>query len=273
MAISNQDGLVSALAGVVPQNRAMWTKANVTSVAGRMCSLWTGTGQPGTGSLTLGQAAAGAVSTSADTGAYPFTNPSGQNTYAGRAIASSAATGMLVLFDLLWVWGSGGSGWVVTTTTAQATTSPAALTRPDANGNGTELWLEVLSTLGAGASTPSISYTNSGGTGSRTTSALASTSGFITGSMVQFPLQAGDTGVKSVQSMTLTTTMTSGTARVCILRRVAEIPITTANVPVLLDFAALGLPQIYDSASLFWAFLPVSTTSGPVSIKLDLIQG
>jgi len=162
----------------------------------------------------------------------------------------------------------------VTTTTAQSTTSPAALTRPDANGVNTEAWMEVLATMGAGAATPSLSYTNSAATAGRTTTALSPlySAASVIGSMYNLPLQAGDDGVKTIQSLTLGTSMTSGTARIIIARRLAEIP-CQANVGFLADFADLGLPRVYDSASLLVGFLPNSTVSGPMMMGISLAQG
>lgn len=269
MAISSQDGLISALGGA---QRLQWTKANVTAVAGRMTSLWSGAGQPGVGSTTLGQAATGAVPTDADTGFQPFTNPVSGNSYIGKVSGVSAATGHIILWDVLWVWGSGGSGWSVTTTTAQNTSSPAALTRPDANGAGTEAWLEVLATMGAGAATPVLSYTDQDGNTGNTTGTMGYNSASVIGSMYQFPLAAGDTGIRSVASLTTSVSMTSGTARVIIARRIAELP-CVANTGFLYDAYDLGLPQVYDNAAIMASILPSGTASGPTSIRVDLVQG
>ncbi len=271
MAITSQDGLLSALGGA---QRLIYNKANLTSVAGRPQSLWTANGSPGAGSTTLGQAAAGVVPTDASQGGIPFNNPVSGNSYLGQVSGISSATGMLLIYDLLWVWGSGGSGWSVTTTTAQSTTSPAALTRPDANGVGTEAWLEVLATMGAGAATPTLSYTNQDGTAGRTTSGMTpsySTTAPI-GNTFFFNLTSGDTGIRSVQSLTLNTSMSSGTARICIGKRLAEIPVA-ANVGFKYDAYDLGLPQVYNDACICPIFIPNSTTSGPVFMTLSLPQG
>lgn len=272
MAITSQDGLISALGGA---QKLMWNKANVVSVAGRATSLWSGAGQPGVGSVALGQAAAGAVPVSTDTGAMPFTNPGGgTNSYLGRVAGISAASGLIILYDKLWTWGSGGSGWVVTTTTAQSTTAPAALTRPDSTGASTEAWLEILATMGVGTATPVLSYTDQSGNSGNSTSGMTTTypASAIIGSMFAFNLAAGDTGVRSVQSLTLTTSMTSGTAAVHIMRRVAEFP-CVANQGFLYDAYDLGMPRVYDSAHLFPVFVPNSTASGPLILSASLVQG
>lgn len=271
MAITTQDGLLSALGGA---QLLEWNKASVTSVAGRPTSLWSGAGRPGVGSTTLGQAAAGVVPTDADTGGNPFTNPVSGNSYMGKVSGISSATGCIRIYDLLWVWGSGGSGWSVTTTGAQNTSSPAALTRPDANGDATVAWMEVLATMGAGTATPTLSYTNQAGTASRTTSGMTPTyaASSIIGSCYFFNLQAGDTGIRSVQSLTLSVSMSSGTARICIGRLVATIP-CVANVGFVYDAYALGLPQVYNDACLVPIFFPNSTTTGPTFVDVSLAQG
>lgn len=271
MAITTQDGLVSALGA---SQKLIVNKASVTSVAGRTTSMWSAGGQPGVGSVTLGQAAAGAVPLDSDTGFNLFTNPGSGSSYIGGIRGISAATGLIVVFDVLWIWGSGGSGWSVTTTTAQNTTAPAALTRPDANGTNTEAWLWILATMGAGAATPVIGYTNSAGTASRTSTALSPVyaSASIIGSMYNLPLQASDNGVKTIQSLTLTTSMTSGTAAIIIARRVAEVP-CTANVGFTYDALDLGLPAISNDSALMVAMVPNSTVTGPTALSLSLAQG
>jgi hypothetical protein len=272
MAITTQDGLLNGLGGA---QKLQWNKANVTAVAGRACSLWSGAGQPGVGSTTLGQSAAGLVPTDLDVGFPAFTNPpGGSNSYIGRVAGISAASGLIMLMDVLWVWGSGGAGWNVTTTTAQSTTAPAALTRPDANGAATEAWLEVLATMGAGAATPSINYTDMGGTAGNVTSGMTTSyaAAAITGSCFAFNLAAGDSGIRTIQSLTTSVSMTSGTARVMITRRVAEFP-CIANQGFLYDAYDLGMPQVYNDAALLPIFVPNSTASGPLILSVALAQG
>lgn len=267
MAISDMSGVASAAANA---QQLIWSKANVTAVAGRMCSLWSGAGAPGVGSTTLGQAATGTVPTDASTGAMPYTNaPSGQM-YLLNMEAQGSGTGTVFLWDLVWTWGSGGSGWSVTTTTAQNTSSPTALTRPDANGADIEAWFEVLATMGAGAATPVLSYTDQDGNTGNTTGTLGYNSAAIIGSMYQFPLATGDTGVRSIQSLTTSVSMTSGTARINLMRRLATVPITVAQVEGGKSWDRVALPKIYDDSCLMITLLPTSTTSGPLQVKLDI---
>lgn len=269
MAITTQDGLVAALGGA---QRLIHVKANVTAVSGRTTALWSAAGQPGVGSVVLGQAAAGVVPLDSDSGYQTFTNPGAGNSYLAGVSGISTVSGMINIWDNVWCWGSGGSGWNVTTTTAQSTTAPAALTRPDSTGKDTEAWLHVLATLGVGAATPVLSYTDESGNAGATSGTLASTSSFIIGSMIQFPLAAGDSGVRSIQSLTLTTTMTSGTAAIRIMKRVASLPVI-ANVGFKYDAFDLGMPIISNDAALMVGITAASTTSGPMQMELILAQG
>ena len=271
MAITTQDGLVSALGGA---QQLRWVKGNVTAVAGRPCSLWSGAGQPGVGSTTLGQAATGAVPVDSDTGGMPFTNPVSGNSYIGRISGNCAADGHILLVDLLWVWGSGGSGWSVTTTTGQNTTSPTALTRPDSTGANTVAFMEVLATMGAGAATPTLTYTDQDGNGSASSSGMTPSyaASAIVGSVFFFNLAAGDTGVRSIQTLTTSVSMTSGTARICIGRIVTSFP-TIANRGFLYNAYDLGMPRVYDDACLMPIIVPQSTASGPMILDVSLIQG
>ena len=272
MAITTQDGLVAGLSGA---QRLIHVKANVTAVSGRMTALWSAAGQPGVGSTTLGQAAAGAVPVDSDTGYLRFNNPGSGSTYLAGVSGMSTVSGLVVIWDNLWVWGSGGAGWNVTATTGQNTSSPAALTRPDADGYNTEAWFHVLATMGAGAATPVLTYTEAGGTApaGRTTGTLGYAAASIIGSMYQFPLAAGfDRGVKSIQTLTTSVSMTSGTAAIRIMRRVATLPVI-ANVGFKYDAYDLGMPLISNDAALMVGVQAASTTSGPLQMELVLAQG
>lgn len=268
MAITTQDGLVSALGGA---QRLIVNKANVTAVAGRTLSLWSAAGQPGVGSTTLGNATSGAVPVSTDTGAVPFTNPGSGNSYLAGIRGMSAATGLIIIYDLLWCWDS--PSWSVTATTAQSTVSPTALTRPDSTGASTAMWIETLAVGGAASGTCTISYTNSSGTAGHSSSLLATKiSAPPIGTIERMTLQAGDSGVQSVQSLTHSATWTSGTFRLAIVREVAAVP-CTANVGFMYDAYDLGLPRVYDSACLGVAFSANSTATGPTVMTISLAQG
>jgi hypothetical protein len=107
----------------------------------------------------------------------------------------------------------------------------------------------------------------------RTTGTLGYAAASIIGSMYQFPLAAGfDRGVKSIETLTTSVNMTSGTACIRIMRRVASLPVI-ANVGFKYDAFDLGMPLISNDAALMVGVQAASTTSGPLQMELVLAKG
>jgi hypothetical protein len=255
------DGLVAALPG---QHEHFYKAAVTPKAAGSWHSLWTAAGQPGAGAAQ--GSVNGAVPTSATPGSFVFTNPLTGNSYLGKFSVAGAATGTLILYDRLWH----DSGLSATLTTSQAITQPA-LTRPDALGADVELWAEIYTATTA-AATATATYTDQDGNASQSaTAAIIAAS--VAGQMFPFSLAAGDTGVRSVQSVQLSGSMTAGAWGLTLLRRLAEIPISLAGVGNVYDTIALGMPRIYDSACLALMLMASGTTFGPVMGGIDIIQG
>lgn len=96
------------------------------------------------------------------------------------------------------------AGLVGNITTLQTTNLPTAALTRYTSAVGVMMALEVYSTVGSGTGTLTTTYTNSAGTGSRTsTLPFVSTSVPRASSMLFLPLQSGDLGVKSVESIQL----------------------------------------------------------------------
>ncbi|MCC6178792.1 MAG: hypothetical protein WAZ94_15350 [Phycisphaerales bacterium] len=265
MAISTQDALVAALAGA--QKRG-FRKASATSEgAGTWRSLWALAGQPGAGAAA--GSVNGAIPTSATTGAIPYTNPGGANLgYVGRLSAQGSTAGTLILYDRLWH----NSALVGNVTTLQSFTQPA-LTRAT-TGDGVELWGEVYSAMGATGTVMTAIYTNQDGTGSRSASYTQPANALSVGQMVPFSLQAGDSGVRSVQSLQLSiSTGTAGNFGLTLLRRLAEIPLTAAGVGGVLDFFGLGGGVLEANSCLAMMVLCSATSTGEIQAGLSIIEG
>lgn len=261
MAITTMDGLVAALPGQL----LAFTKASVTSVAGAWASLWAAAGQPGAGSLSIGNTTTGVIPTDATTGAFPFTNPVSGNSYLARAQAASSSVGTLILYDRLW---HGGSYSSVNGTISSSTTT--AIDR-GSTGAGAELWAEINGALSATATTITVTYVNQDGTGSRTATVTLPASA-IASRMFPFALQAGDTGIRQITNIAGSAAPT-GTFNLVILRREAEIPIALAGVAGGFDFAQLGLPQIINDACLAMMMHTNGTGTGTLSGSAQLVQG
>lgn len=186
-------------------------------------------GSPGMG----GRATDG--TTSNDYGCLPITNAASGSNYITGLEMNSTQTGWQMLFDCLWV----NSGLAVTTTTAQ-TVNSVTLPARDANGttNGEGCIIALLTTTAntnAGViSNSTVTYTNSLGTGSRTATLTAIVGSQIPatpviGTIVFFNLAEGDTGVRSIQSITLNTSLGAGASSLMIVRPLVSRSILLAN--------------------------------------------
>jgi hypothetical protein len=157
---------------------------------------------------------------------------------------------------------------------AQTVTTPGSLTRPDANGDSVEAWIETYTAFTPAATTLSMSYTNQAGTSGRTgTSAAFAASSVVAGRMFTMNLQAGDSGVRSVQSVTWGGAgAVAGNFGITLLRRVAEFNSVVGGSGETFGAFEVRMPRIYDDACLALAWQPLGTT-GIVFGSFDIGQG
>lgn len=211
---------------------------------------WRSDGIPSAG------AAAGAVATcdKTTTGALQFTNSAGgaakrlvQAMLINGDLLSTGASQCLVADRLLACGGLSG-----TTTTAQ--TVGGSITRYT-GGTGNQIWLEIQTQIGASVTSVTASYTNEAGTSGRTTAArvFGSTIYREIHTAIQLPLQAGDLGVQSVQSVTvLATTGTAGDFACVIYHPLAYLFGPCLPLGPLGSLG--GLPEIVDDACIAFLF-------------------
>jgi hypothetical protein len=230
MAITTADGIVAGfLAGGPP---VFIAKGLVNRTGGRMASCWRGPGVPGLGALPVG--GSGTVFSSASgyvDGMIPFRYPSSGKCYLGRALLGGAS--------------GGHSAWLVdrifdyalsaTSLAAQSVPAPTWPARDDYGGTdgvGYLVGIEVQTTVGAGTPTINMIYVNSDGVSGRTGSNLhPATGGAAAGSFYPIGLAANDQGVRSVTSIQLTQSWTSGTIAVVVYRVIASFPLCTSGGP------------------------------------------
>lgn len=262
MAITTLDQLLAA-----PRQMLPIFKVSATSKAiGALHSTWLTNGAYGPGSAP--GVVAGVVPTSATAGAIKFVNPvSGETTIDKLSLAVSTI-GMVTLYDRL-LHSSGLSG----TVTAAQTVNSTALTR-ETTGEGVELYLEWYTATGSTAVNVTASYTNSDGTAGRTTSSVQIVASPVAGMMLRLPLAAGDKGVRSVQSVTLSaTTGTAGNFGITLVKRLADVPNPVINVGTTLDIFQLGKPIIQNDACLALMVTCSATNTGNISGSISLAQG
>lgn len=241
-----------------------------TSVAGRWHECFAGAGTGGTGVLT-GTAGVAVALNRSTTGALPLNaniEGSGDTRHVtvGSVLTGGAtvAPGTAMLVDLLLMYPS-----------CVATGAPTALnnTVPMPSRWGGNLGEEVQVCgvpVSAGFSAASqsygLTYTNSDGTGSRAGLLVAGSNstpigGLLGGGVagaINTPfanLQAGDRGVRSIQSYSINTASTTGALTLLLFRPIVEMPIVLANTLTERNFATQlsePLPRIPDDACLAW---------------------
>lgn len=164
----------------------------------------------------------------------------GRLTMLGARINTSTygAAAMMVV-DLLNVNG----GLNATLTTPQTTNLPTAALTRYTSGEGVMAGIVVYTVIGTTATTVTISYTNSAGTSGRTSTATQMGGGFYreVGLLIPIPLQAGDTGIRSIESVTLAaTTGSAGNFGVCLYKPLAMISLESATGAMPLDSVSTG---------------------------------
>lgn len=223
--------------------------ATLTTVAGRWYDLWTVTPPIGVAPTTA------VAPTRTTTGALGQENAAGGSQKSILGVRFSALNpGNYLVVDRL----SHQGGLSGTVTTAQTTNLPTAALTRYTSGEGVMLGLTIYTLIGTTATTVTASYTNQAGTAGRTTTAVVfgGTAFREAGRMVLLPLQAGDTGVRAVASVTvLATTGTAGNFGVTLVKPLYQIcvPDGSGVLPAggfLSGSTGGGLPAIVDDSCL-----------------------
>ena len=192
----------------------------------------------------------------------------------GRFNTSGTGGATVTPVDLLNV--SGGLSGIVTT--EQTTNLPTAALTRHTTGEGVMAGLVIYSTPGTTATTVTIRYTNQAGTANQVSTATSfGGTGFReVGRIIPIPLAAGDTGVRSVEGVTVTaTTGTAGNFGVCLFKplMVFSLDSTTGTMPI--DAVSSGgsigsLAEFDDDACL--SFLVATPVSQSVNGALLLAE-
>lgn len=270
--IQTQDQLTQAMAG---QNIQGFLKAGTAQpAAGYWFSRWMNAGRPGAGAAPAVGLNGEQVSR-AFAGAVAYSNAAtGKQKYLSGLELQATGTGAHVLYDRLWQ----NSGLVVTTTTAQpfvAVPIPARDLNGAGNGHGVEPWLEVYVATGNAAAIStgaSISYTNEQGVAGRTGIITTIPLTTVAGTSIPITLQSGDQGVRSVDSVTLGTTLVSGSVGIVLRRRLASINMAVGNQGDFRGFMDIG-QKLHDDMALEFLQLSISAAAQHVFGSVMTIEG
>jgi hypothetical protein len=243
--------------------------------AGVWQSLWKGVGTPGAGSDP--SATPGNVhdsdATSSVAGSMWFPDRSTDLRYllSFGAVATQNCT--LMLYDRL-----AGVSAIALNSTGSKTVNSGALTRYSGTAATlNEAWLEVTTATTTTAPIVNLnSYTSADGT-------TAQTGGSVTfpaaatdlHTLVQLPLAATKQGIRSVEAgLNVATAGATGAANLIIIKTLARIPLL-ANVWNEVSFLddTMGLPRIFDNATLGLALLASTTTATTVWGTINCAYG
>lgn len=291
---TSQDDLINQISTNGKFFRADWQKstfATTAHTAGLWYSLFRGGGNPAADTiLGTGTNLAFQQLTDATAGAtgIPHGGDVGGGTgfkhllnAAAQTAAATTAPAVLMLVDLLGFYNITS----VTTTGAQTLTNGVGLPRYTA-GAGVQAFLTPSTVMGAATPNISLGYTNSANTAGRATpatlpignSAAAVTSIVYSGTGAGkygpfMPLQAGDAGIRSVQSINLSVSYVSGVLNLVLCKPLLTLPITTLGVTAERDLVNqfMSMPKVYDGACLAWLMLAGAATpvASPLSGHLE----
>jgi hypothetical protein len=247
-----------------------FTKNSITTAANRPMSYWTAT--PNAATAPGAAAACNANTTGALLQEPKLTSLTNSFflTQAEISIATTAFTS-LMLVDRL----SHQSGLSGTSTATQTTNLPTAALTRYTSGEGVMAALEIYTAIGSTASTVTISYTNQAGVSGRTSkpAVIGGASDNTASRFIIIPLQDDDTGIRSVESVTLSaTTATAGNFGVTLFKPLMILPnfsfVAEQVQPRTLNTLIGGCgccPEIMDDACLQLLGLSNSTVVGVVT--------
>lgn len=275
MAITSVSGIAS---GLLPPISAFKT-SNGTSNSGPLqwVSNWYETGYPVPATVYAGGLTGQALTSSA--AAYPYPNPASGNAYLARVARLGTGSGNpsnLMLVDRLWE----NSGLDRTSIIAQPFSSaawPARDINQSTNGEGVYIALECTVGILGTATTPVVTmeYTNSAGATGKIGSTFFGTRAIPPrGQWFVLGLADGDTGVRSVQSITFSASWgSSGSLGLVAFRPIALISnLSGPDRDGIEDAISMALPRLYNNTvlqSVIWAF----TQSELSCTEIQITQG
>lgn len=267
MAILNEDQLIAAPKQTIPLAKTQVA----TTVAAQLHTLFDRAGNPGAGSLAIGNTTTGVVPVAGNTG-FPAIAAFGGGAlgYLSRFEFASTVASRLRLYDRLFHAGS-------VSATSNATTSlssqPSYSSRlPGGSAAGLEIFVEISAAVSNNACNVSIGYRNQAD--SDVTSATVSVQNFATGRLVQIPLNAGDSEVRRINSVIISgTAATTGSVNVIVARRLVTGRVRSANDGDLLGWARTGLIQVFADSALWLVCAADSTSSGVPDCLIEIANG
>lgn len=241
-------------------NRVTGGGAAPVMVSGRIASLWSYMGIPADGAVPSGSS----VCTRSTTGAMLQADPGGgrQKWCLGSIGGAGLTPGGWAIYDRLAHYG-GGSG---TSTSTQNVNTPALTRWGGAAAAGNQMWIEIHTQVGATVVNLTVTYTNQAGTAGRISTPVQIGGAGLREQtrMIQVPFQAGDTGVRSIESFILSaSTLTAGNIGFVIARPILFGSSSDIGIPYVRDMVTELPPaqEVLADACLALMYIANSTTA------------
>jgi hypothetical protein len=261
MTITTLDGLI----GATKRRVVLQKTASQTTVASIPFSNFDAAGNPGAGTLAVGNTANGIVPTDALAG-YPAIATAAASLYLSRIMARSSVAGWIDLYDCLF-----SAGAYAFNADVSLASQPSFSGRvPNADYHGLELWLEQVTAM-TGSQTIQVNYLDQDGNAGDT-GAIATGVAPIIRRMYAVPLAQGDSGIQRLDRVR-SSVSTVGTFNVHIMRWLWGCRINAANQGAMDNLLRTGLPLVYDTSALRLVVTADSTASGLPSLRMETADG
>lgn len=236
-----------------------------TSVAAMPFSCFDVAGNPGAGTLAVGDTANGIVPTDAIAG-YPSINAfgGGATGYISRVEFASTVASRLALYDRIFSCGAYNYNASV-----NLASQPSYVSRcPNSDYKGLEIWVEMVTAATLNQAV-TVTYTDDTGATGHTTGAVGIGAAPTVGRMWQLPLAAGDKGVSIIESVT-GTVASAGTFNVHVMRPLWMGRVSVAASGDVHDMFKTGLPIIYATSAVFLMVIADSTATGIPMVRFEV---
>lgn len=259
MAIATLDQYIAAA-----KQYPVWKKTGTrTLVAAMTYSVFDVAGNPGAGTLNVGNTANGLVHTSATNGYPKLASFGGAMGYLSKLEFASSVACRLAFFDRLFVAGA----YAYNANVTLASQPSFAGRVPDGNYNGLELWVEGVTAI-TGNLSIRVTYLDQDGNAGDT-GVVATAVAPPVGRCVQIPLAAGDSGIRQINSV-VPSVSTAGTFNLMILRRLATVRVRSNNDGDTYDFLKTGMKRIFDDSAIYCLVAADSTAVGLPDCMLEV---
>lgn len=270
--ITSLDALVQGIAN--GPKLAFLKNSQTTEGAGTFHSLWKATGSPAAGaSPPAFGAGSGYTPTNTTLGSFNLASAvAPAKNYVGRVAAASSVIGTLVLYDRLWAC----SGFSTVSTSLQSVVTPGTLPalRDPNLGSDVEPWIEIYTAPGATGATWTLTGTDAAGNAGRTWTYTHPANAESIGQLVPMVMGTASTpGIRVAASFQANISSgTAGDAGFTLVRRLASIPVSYADVAGLYSAVESGLAELLPAACVSMLVYCSAATSGLFFGELGVAQ-